>query len=123
MRSRLSRQRGMTAIGWVAMVFLFGMLAMAGLRLVPVYVTSQSINSIMRSVASSQEAADIVQIRRSIDRHLQVNDINIVTSRDFELVREGGQRILVLDYEHRVPFIGSIDFIVSFEKRQEVRRQ
>jgi hypothetical protein len=113
----------MTAIGWVAMVFLFGMLAMAGLRLVPVYVTSQSINSIMRSVASSQEAADIVQIRRSIDRHLQVNDINIVTSRDFELVREGGQRILVLDYEHRVPFIGSIDFIVSFEKRQEVRRQ
>jgi hypothetical protein len=123
MQSMMSRQRGMTTVGWLVIAVFSAVFVMAGIRLVPVYITSQTLSSVMRSVAADVPADDLGQVRRALDRHLQVNDVRVVNARDFEVERVEGKRVLVLEYEHRVTFIGNVDFVVSFDKRQEMRRQ
>ncbi|MEA5446152.1 DUF4845 domain-containing protein [Gammaproteobacteria bacterium AB-CW1] len=120
MRLRHSQQ-GLTAIGWILVLFVVGIIATAGVRLVPVYITSQTLNTIMRGVTSDVDASSLSEVRRSLVRRLNVNDVRVVGDTDFTIETIDGRRTLVLEYEHRVNFIGNIDFIVSFEKKETFR--
>jgi len=116
-------QQGMTAIGWIVILFLVGLIAMAGIRLLPVYIQSHAISSIMQSVTSDTDSRETAQVRRSLIRLMNVNDVRAVDVDDFSIETIDGRRVLVVEYEHRVPFIANIDFLVSFEKEQAFRSQ
>lgn len=116
-------QQGVTAIGWVLIFMLVGIIGLAGLRLFPVYMESQAINSMMRGITSDGESTEPAQVRRGLIRYMRVNTIDAVELDDFEIKNIEGRRHLVVHYDHRVPFLANIDFIVSFEKEYEFRSQ
>ncbi|MCP1726676.1 hypothetical protein J2T60_000641 [Natronospira proteinivora] len=117
------RQQGLTALGWVLAFMVGGLIAMAGVRLVPVYIQSFSLNSIMQSVASDVDYQDTRAVNRALRRQMQVNDVRAVDVDDFQIEEIDGRRYLTLEYEHRVPYLANIDLVVSFEKQQAFRGQ
>jgi hypothetical protein len=116
-------QQGVTAIGWVLIFMLVGLVGLAGIRLFPVYMQSMAVNSMMQSITTDPEVTEPAQIRRGLIRNMRVSNITAVELDAFELKNIDGRRHLYVEYDHRVPFIGGVDFIVTFEKAYEFRSQ
>lgn len=118
----IKKQKGLSAIAWLLIVVVAGILVIMGIRLLPVYMGSMTVANVMEGAAKAPEATSAVEIRESLRKRLMVNGIDYVKPRDFDISREEGKVIVAVEYERRVPFIANIDFVVKFDKRAEVTR-
>ena len=114
------RQKGMTFLGYVIVLGIIGFFAIMALKLTPLYLEYQSIVKIMNNVAEETVTTPNA-IRNTIQKRLDVNNIETVTAKDFKIVRDKGTTTLSIEYEARTRFIGSLWFLLLFDHRVELR--
>jgi len=118
------RQQGMTLIGWVLTLVVIGFAALVALRLVPVYMDSFTVGSIVSGLQEDPglSSQDRGGIREAFRKRLDINDVDTVvkpSALKFEEVA-GGVRVYV-DYEQRVHLIGNLDAVATFHKETVIR--
>ena len=114
----------MTAIGWLIVLALIGVFAMAAIRLVPLYLEDVKVASVLKSVKAEfdgQQATPSV-LRRAIKKRFDVDSISALTSKDVTITRDGEKYVLNATYEQRAPFLANLDFVAKFSNSIEVVR-
>lgn len=116
------RQAGMTLISWMAVFAIVGILAVAALKLFPVYMEHLSVNSSMDSLVSDQglRGAGPGELREALARRLDINDVKRVKREDITIQRDGSIYRVNVAYEVVVPFVYNVSFLVSFDDTVEV---
>ena len=116
------RQRGMTAIGWLVVLVFVGIVALAAIRLVPIYMEHFSVTTSLKSLTTehTQTISGPADIRELLEKRLEINDVSHVNRDDVSISRAEGGYDVAIDYEARVPFLANIDFVVSFHNEVEV---
>lgn len=115
------RQQGVTFIGLLVILALVGVLVYAGIRLFPVYLTYMKISRTMQSVATEfKGSTDEGGIRRALERHWSIEDIFDVDVKEIEIKKEDGVVTMHLAYDDKVPYLGNISLVASFEKTVKV---
>src|SRR5450631_152197 len=86
------RQGGMTFIGVLCLLGLVGVIAYAGLRLVPLYLNYMKVARSMEATAAEfkSDNADPGAIRHALDKHWQIEDISGVEAKEVEVVKDDG---------------------------------
>jgi hypothetical protein len=111
------RQQGITFIGFLCIAALAGLIVYAGILLTPVYLTYMKVVRTMQSVATEfKDNPDEGGIRRSLDRHWNIEDINVISDRDVEIVKDNGVLKLHVAYEDKVAYLGNVSLLVNFDK-------
>jgi Tfp pilus assembly protein PilE len=111
------RQRGMTFIGLLIIMAMAGVLVYAGIRLTPVYLNYMKIARTMDSVATEMQGnPDEAGIRRSLERHWEIEDIGRVDSTDVQIQKGEDGLTLHVAYDDQVPFIANVSLIAHFDK-------
>jgi hypothetical protein len=111
------RQRGITFIGLLFIMALVALPVYAAIRLVPVYINYMSVSRAMESLKTEFKGApDPGGIRRSLDKHFQIDDTTGIQTKDMEFTKDNGAVTVHAAYEDKVPYIGNISLVVSFEK-------
>ena len=118
------QQQGITFIGVVFVLVLFGTLLLLLFRLAPIYIESFSVSSSMDSLSEdvALEPLNRDQIRTILQRRFNINDVSHVKPEDVHIRETGGGLLITVDYEARVPLIGNLDAVASFHKQVEVPR-
>lgn len=112
----LHRQKGLSVISLILTFALVGFLAVIVMRLIPVYMDDNAIKSTMTAVAAEVPPnASINEVRKRVNKILEVNSVTIVKGADFQLIKDGEINLLYIEYEARTPFIANIEFAVTFE--------
>jgi hypothetical protein len=121
--SRRRHQRGMTFIGLLCILALVGVIGFAGLRLVPIYLNYMKVARSMDVTAAEfkGENPDPVGIRRSLEKHWQIEDISGVDAKDVEIVKDEGVVILHVVYDDSSPYISNVSLAVHFDKTVKVQ--
>ena len=112
-------QRGLGAIGWLVLVFVFGSLLTLGLKVVPVYPDNATIERILDGLAAEPEmgSKSTGAIDKIIKARFHVNNIrDFDYSKNLTIVRDNDGARIILDYEVRVPLVYNLDLIASFNK-------
>ena len=112
-------QRGLGAIGWLVLVFVFGSLLTLGLKVVPVYTDNATIERILDGLAAEPEmgSKSTGAIDKIIKARFHVNNIrDFDYSKTLTIVRDNDGARIILDYEVRVPLVYNLDLIASFNK-------
>ncbi|MDB9916399.1 DUF4845 domain-containing protein [Pseudomonadales bacterium] len=112
-------QKGLGAIAWLVLVFVFGSLLTLGLKVVPIYTDNATIERILDGLATEPEMGSkgTGAIDKIIKARFHVNNIrDFDYSKNLTIVRDNGGAHIVLDYEVRVPLIYNLDLIASFNK-------
>jgi len=111
----LTKQHGMTLIGFLFILAAALFVAYIGMKLVPVYINHYSLVGAMQSLAEEPGASNMSEgrIRDLLSRKFDTGYVDHLRARDIEVVRGRGLEI-VADYEVRVDLIGNIDAVVSF---------
>ena len=117
------RQQGMTFIGLLCILVLVGMIGYAGVRLVPVYLNYMKLARTMESAAAEfkGEAANLDNVRKSIDRHWAIEDITGIDQKDIEITKDDGGLTLHAVYDDTVPYIANVSLSVHFDKTVKVQ--
>ena len=115
------RQRGMTFIGLLCVAALVGVIAYAGIRLVPVYLTYMKVARTMQSVATEFKGTpDEGGMRRSLEKHWYIEDINGVDFKQVEIKKDNGVVTMHIDYDDKVPYVANLSLVANFEKTVKV---
>jgi hypothetical protein len=120
---RRQRQLGMTLIGMLFVLAMAGVIVYAGIRLTPVYLNYMKVVSIMNAAAgdSKGENPDLVAIRRSLDKHWEIVDIDSVSAKDIEIQKDDGGVTLHVAYDDSTPYLGNVSLTAHFDKTVKVQ--
>lgn len=118
-KSGLNRQSGMTLIGLIMYAFIAFFVAILLMKVVPLYLTDQKITSIFTQLKNFH--GDPPEIRSTIDKQLDINEIDNITSKEFKItpLGNGGSKV-VYNYEGRADIVGNLSIVASFEHQVNV---
>jgi hypothetical protein len=111
-------QRGFSKFGLLLLVVLVSGLTF-GLKILPVYLDHNFVKAVAEDLVASGRAATLTQaqMREEIANGLRVNNVRDFNLNSITLQRENASPVLVIDYERRVPLVGNVDVIISFDDR------
>ncbi len=119
------KQQGMTLIGWVGTIAIVLLLALAAIRLAPVYLQYFRIADVIRDIPLQMQNENNITpttIRTYIDKRFDIEAVTVVTSKDAKITRQGDNFIVTVDYDHVVPYLGNVNFMVDFNTSSKVNR-
>ena len=117
------KQIGATFITWLMLAGILGFLAVAGLKLIPVYMEYGTIVSVMEDVAKEQSPGkkSPKTIWKSIDKRLHINNVRYIKKENFKYERGNLADTMTIKYEVRTPLFGNLDAVAKFEKSMDVK--
>jgi hypothetical protein len=117
-----NRQRGLSFLSLIAIVGILGFAAVIGLKLIPIYMDSWKIDSVMNAVIddpsintqSRQEVIDSMLKRLDIDAVDAVNYTNYKES--MTITKRKNQTTINIYYKVTTPLIGNLSLVAEFDK-------
>ena len=121
-----SRQSGMTFLGLLVLIVVVGSWIYAGIRLVPAYLNYQKVASTLEKVRdeyTSNPGTTDFMIRKAIERHFNIEMVNedVFNYPDVQIRQQGGVFVVKAAYEHVVPLVANVSFLVDFDKTVEIQ--
>lgn len=115
-------QQGMTLIGFIIAATVVGTIVYGVLRLIPVFLEYQKVESTLTSVQAEWQGQEptAANIRNSIQKRLDIESVSVVTLRDFKVRKKGSGYTVNIAYSHTAPYIANVSFLVEFDKTVEI---
>jgi len=116
MRS-LTRQKGMTGIGWLIVLGLIGFFALLTLKMVPSYLEYYKIVSTLDSIAEESGFDSPRQIVDLLERRFDISYVNTILPKDV-IIKSAGQYYSVrAKYDSKVHLFGNVSVLMAFDKQ------
>jgi type II secretory pathway pseudopilin PulG len=117
------RQQGMTMIGMLFVLGLVGIILYAGIRLAPLYLNYMKVARSMDATATEfkSENPEIGGMRRSLEKHWQIEDINSVEAKDVDIEKDESGVTMHVAYDDSAPYISVVSLTVHFDKTVKVQ--
>lgn len=113
----IKRQQGATFLGVLIIVGILGFAIYAGIRLVPLYKEFMDVSTAMTQTAKELgSGATPAEIRKSLDRRWEIEDIHSIQPKDIDVVRVGAATTLRAQYRAEAPFVANVSLVVDFDK-------
>jgi cell division protein FtsB len=118
------RQQGITAIGFILIAALVGLVGYGAVRLVPVYMTQMQIRQLLADLKTEYDgnAANMTRLQTEIGKRLDIDAITYPKRQDFVITKTDAGLKVSVEYEDSVPYIGNLSLMASFDNSVEIRR-
>ncbi len=117
------RQRGMTMLGILVLVVVVGAWVYAGIRMAPKYLEFMRVASTLEQVQDeydSNPGTTEFMLRKAVERRFDIEMVEVITSNDIEIKKDGAMFTMRAAYEDTVPLAGNVSFLLEFDKSVEV---
>ena len=104
------RQQGLSFVGWMALVAIFGLLILSFFKVFPIYNEYFTIQSVLDGVKVDQDIDPKSKraIWGGLKKRLSINEIHSIKRENVEIVRKNGQTTVTITYEARRPYIANL---------------
>jgi len=118
---RLTRQRGVSPLAWIAILLVVGFFAYFGSRVVPAYFNYYSLVDVVEGVANdgTMQNTSVSGIRQTVRKRMRLNDVDKIAEDAVTIERRGGKIVMELDYQVRRALFGNVDVCMRFQRRYE----
>lgn len=111
-----NRQRGVSLSGLLVWSVILILAAIGGMKIVPAYIQDAEIKSILSTIVNDAEVqgAQSKDIRESFSKRAMMNNINVVTANDIEIVKDARGLSLSISYQVKIPLAGNASLLLEF---------
>jgi len=115
---KITRQKGMTIIGFIIVLSFALFVSYLGMKIVPLYMEYYSVSRILDGLANEQGSRNYAPytIRLKIMTGLNVSYSDNIKESDIKIKR-GSSTLVRIVYEVRTPILGNLDVIAKFDKQ------
>jgi len=123
MTSTRRSQAGITALGFLCLAMLVGVVGLAVVKVTPMYIKRMRMNTVLADVERdlSGQNPTPVSIRQELAKRFSVEDINMDVDA-FKITQSQRGYTLRVTYEERAGYIADIYLLVAYDKQVEIRR-
>ena len=104
------RQKGLSFVGWMAVVAIFGLLILSFFKVFPIYNEYFTIQSVLEGITKA-EKVDFKSKRAiwvSLEKRLAVNEVYSIKSENVTISRKDGKTTITISYRTQRPYIGNL---------------
>jgi hypothetical protein len=122
-RSARNGQSGITAIGFLLLAVLVGVVGLAGLKLTPMYIKNMALSRMLTDLPSQLrgEAVTPVTIRTAMNKRLEIETMELPTDSIKITPSRNGYNVHIT-YENRAPYAGGIYLLLEFDRQVEIQK-
>lgn len=121
MRS-MTRQKGMTGIGWLIVLGLIGFFVLLALRMVPAYLEYYKVVSTLESLAKESGYQSPGEIRDLLERRFDISYVTTITPKDVQIKSAGQYYSVTAKYDSIEHLFGNVSVMMSFNKQVMARK-
>ncbi len=116
-------QAGMTALGFLILAVLVGVVGLAVLKVTPMYIKNMRMSQVLNDVEAELggQGPTPVTIRQEFGKRFAIEDISLTTDAVKITQSRNGYSVRI-QYEERAPYFADIYLVVAFDKQVEIRR-
>jgi len=122
----LRHQKGITFLGFIALLCVVGFFAYAAMKLVPIYSMHMGVVKSMKQLqlepGINEKSIDDIRRDLNVKFDLQYVDESIIPPANIQLKKNGGASSLRIFYDRRVPFLYNVDLLVSFDNTVDLSK-
>jgi len=125
----LSKQSGISFLGFIVVVALVCFFVLVGLKLFPLYSEKFAVDQSLASIANQPEAIKMSErdIHKAFMKNVHVNDIDRFTERNIDdhlTANKVGEkpREMYMQYEARTNLFGNLDIVLVYDKTVTLSR-
>nr|WP_315464049.1 DUF4845 domain-containing protein [uncultured Rhodoferax sp.] len=111
-----SKQRGISFIG---LLFVGGILAMAGVVAAQVFPTVIEYFAIEKAAQRATAGQTPVEVRSIFDKQAEVDTIKSITGKDLEVTKEGDKVVVAFAYEREIHLAGPAYLTLKYAGRSK----
>ncbi|HUV20797.1 MAG TPA: DUF4845 domain-containing protein [Gammaproteobacteria bacterium] len=118
------RQQGLSTVGIIAVVGIFGLLVVTFFKVFPMYYDNFKLTSVLEAIEndSALDPKSKKAIWESLQKRLYINEVRSITRDHVKMVRKNGKTTITVTYEVRDNFIGNLFIGASFEESAVINR-
>ena len=115
-KTTVNRQRGVSLSGLLVWSVILIIVAIGGMKVIPAYVQNAEIKSILSTIVNDSEmqGPQSKDIRESFSKRAMMNNINVVTANDIEIVKDARGLSLSISYQVKIPLVGNASLLLEF---------
>ena len=115
-KTTVNRQRGVSLSGLLVWSVILIIAAIGGMKIIPAYVQDAEIKSILSTIVNDSEmqGAQSKDIRESFSKRAMMNNINVVTANDIEIVKDARGLSLSISYQVKIPLVANASLLLEF---------
>ena len=98
-----SKQRGISFIG---LIFVGGVLAMAGVVAAQVFPTVLEFMAVQKAVQRASAGQSVVEVRSIFDKATEIDAISSITGKDLEVSKQGDKVVVAFAYQREIHLVG-----------------
>jgi hypothetical protein len=118
-----SRQRGITFLSLMILAVLVGVVGLAGIKLVPMYVMDLKLSKALNGISEDVNGKEVTpqSIQYALYKKFSVEDINLPKDSIKVAPSKNGFSVRI-QYENRTPYLGDVWLMIVFDKQVEIRK-
>ena len=116
-------QSGLTALGFLILATLVGIVGLAVLKITPMYIKNMRMNTILSDVEKELSGSGPTPqaIRNELSKRFSIEDIHMdIEALKITQSKDGWS--LRVTYEERAPYMADLYLVVAYDKQVEIRR-
>ncbi len=113
---------GLTGLGFLFILLIFGFFVALALSLFPIYLEYYNVTSSLQSLKNEKrsELSQRRNIIKTLRSRLDMNDVTHVSNENISIIKNVNSTTVTIDYEVRRAFLGNVDVIVKFSDSVEL---
>jgi uncharacterized protein DUF4845 len=117
------RQTGITAIGFLILASLVGVIGLAGIKLTPMYIKNMKLSTALKDIERELGGTGSTPqaIRSALMKRFSVEDINLPAD-NIKVAQSKNGYTLQIQYENRAPYAAGVYLVLVFDEQVEIRR-
>ena len=108
------KQLGVTLSGLFVGLFVFVVLALLGMKLIPAYMEYGTAKNAIQAISRDRQTSTPQEIRRAFDARAAIDNINAVKATDLDITKEGGDVVIGFSYRKEVPLFANVGVYIDF---------
>jgi hypothetical protein len=123
MTSTRRAQAGITALGFLCLATLVGIVGLAAVKVTPMYIKHMRMNTILNDIERdlSGQGPTPVAIRNELAKRFSVEDVHMDVDA-LKITQSKNGYTLRVAFEDRASYIADIYLLVAYDKAVEIRR-
>jgi hypothetical protein len=116
-------QLGITALGFLVLASVFGLVGFGGLKLAPLFLQKNRIETVLSDLKAENDGKGTTTgtLRRTLVQRLYVEGIT-VRPEDVVITPTKAGYMVGVQYDNTTPYIGGVSFLVAVDEQVEIRR-
>ncbi len=114
-------QQGFSKFGLLMTLIVLVCFLTFGLKVLPVYIDHNFVKGFAEDLVESGRASSMTQaeVREEVGRGLAINNVREFEINSITTSINGGDSVISIKYERRIPLFSNVDIVVSFDDRVE----